>query len=204
MAGWANTVESIVVKRILGGDEPGRRVPRHGGRRDGGQGIINAPQGLNGLVVVLAALTGAIAWNLSTWFFGIPSSSSHALIGGLVGAALGSAGAVQWADVLGKVVIPMVLSPTVGFALAAITSSILGVGATKRLSAVGWGVAGNILVAWGAHDPDGRTHGRRDVLASTPPRALTSPPHEQAPRAADEAVPPHQVAGRHATRGFRP
>ncbi|MCE3555267.1 inorganic phosphate transporter [Pseudonocardia sp. RS11V-5] len=82
-----------------------------------GSGIIEAPQGLPGLAVVLAALIGAIIWNLVTWWFGLPSSSSHALIGGLVGAALASAGTVKWSGVLDKVVIPMVLSPVVGFVL---------------------------------------------------------------------------------------
>ncbi|MGH3585238.1 MAG: inorganic phosphate transporter [Pseudonocardia sp.] len=85
-----------------------------------GSGIIAAPQGMSGLIVVLAALLGAIAWNLITWWFGLPSSSSHALIGGLVGAALASSGGVQWNGVLQKVVIPMVVSPVVGFTLAAL------------------------------------------------------------------------------------
>ncbi|MGQ0576877.1 MAG: inorganic phosphate transporter [Pseudonocardia sp.] len=67
---------------------------------------------------MLAALIGAITWNLVTWWFGMPSSSSHALIGGLVGAALASAGTVQWNGVIEKVLIPMVLSPVVGFLLA--------------------------------------------------------------------------------------
>jgi PiT family inorganic phosphate transporter len=84
-----------------------------------GSGIIDAPQGLGGLIVVLAALIGAIFWNLTTWYFGLPSSSSHALIGGLVGAALASAGTVKWSGLLDKVVIPMVVSPIVGFLLAA-------------------------------------------------------------------------------------
>jgi PiT family inorganic phosphate transporter len=83
-----------------------------------GRGIIDPPAGLSGLTVVLAALIGAIAWNLATWYVGLPSSSSHALIGGLVGAALASAGTVQWDGVLDKVVIPMVVSPIVGFLLA--------------------------------------------------------------------------------------
>jgi PiT family inorganic phosphate transporter len=83
-----------------------------------GSGIIEAPKGVHGLVVVLAALVGAVVWNLLTWYFGIPSSSSHALIGGLVGAALASAGRVKWAGVIDKVVIPMVVSPLVGFTLA--------------------------------------------------------------------------------------
>ena len=53
-----------------------------------GNGIISCRRRTAGLGVVLAGLIGAIAWNLITWYFGIPSSSSHALIGGLVGAAL--------------------------------------------------------------------------------------------------------------------
>jgi PiT family inorganic phosphate transporter len=84
-----------------------------------GQGIIDAPTGVPGLVIVLAALVGAIVWNLITWYFGLPSSSSHALIGGLVGAALASSGSVKWAGVIDKVVIPMVLSPLVGIVSAA-------------------------------------------------------------------------------------
>jgi inorganic phosphate transporter, PiT family len=83
-----------------------------------GSGIIVAPQGDSGLLVVLAALVGAIVWNLITWWFGLPSSSSHALIGGLVGAAIASANTVQWTGIFQKVVIPMVLSPIVGFLLA--------------------------------------------------------------------------------------
>src|SRR5690348_2882326 len=56
-----------------------------------GGGIIDKPTGGRaGLIVVLAALVGAIVWNLGTWYFGLPSSSSHALIGGLVGAAVAS------------------------------------------------------------------------------------------------------------------
>jgi PiT family inorganic phosphate transporter len=80
-----------------------------------GKGIINTPAGQHGLVVVIAALVGAITWNLITWYFGLPSSSSHALIGGLVGAGLASASTVLWSGIVDKVVIPMVLSPAVGF-----------------------------------------------------------------------------------------
>jgi PiT family inorganic phosphate transporter len=79
-----------------------------------GSGIITLPAGKESLVVVFAALIGAISWNLITWYFGLPSSSSHALIGGLVGAAIASANTVQWHGVVDKVVIPMVLSPIVG------------------------------------------------------------------------------------------
>src|SRR5581483_7898599 len=84
-----------------------------------GKGIINPPSehGANaGLVVVLAALAGAIAWNLGTWYLGLPSSSSHALIGGLVGAALAASQTVTWHGVWEKVVLPMVMSPLIGIA----------------------------------------------------------------------------------------
>jgi PiT family inorganic phosphate transporter len=81
-----------------------------------GSGIIDPPTGQDGLVIVLAALVGAIVWNLFTWYLGLPSSSSHALIGGLVGSALAASEGVQWSGVVDKVVIPMVVSPLVGFA----------------------------------------------------------------------------------------
>jgi PiT family inorganic phosphate transporter len=69
--------------------------------------------------VVFGALMGAIVWNLVTWTFGIPSSSSHALIGGLVGAGTAKAGwaVVEWGG-LGKTIAAIVLSPALGFALA--------------------------------------------------------------------------------------
>jgi PiT family inorganic phosphate transporter len=72
-------------------------------------------------VAVAAALIGAIAWNLITWYYGIPSSSSHALIGGILGAGIAEAGlaAPKWDAVLEKVVVPLFASPVVGFLLAA-------------------------------------------------------------------------------------
>jgi phosphate/sulfate permease len=79
-----------------------------------GKGIISPPNGREGLAVILAALLGAIAWNLFTWRFGLPSSSSHALIGGLIGAALVASQGVHWFGIWRKVVIPMVISPLVG------------------------------------------------------------------------------------------
>jgi PiT family inorganic phosphate transporter len=85
-----------------------------------GTGIIDPPSGVHGLVVVAASLLGAISWNMITWYFGLPSSSSHALIGGLVGAALAASATVHWDGVVAKVVIPMVVSPIAGFLLAGI------------------------------------------------------------------------------------
>jgi PiT family inorganic phosphate transporter len=80
--------------------------------------VISPPSGSTGLVVVIAGLVGAITWNLTTWYFGLPSSSSHALIGGLVGAALASGSVVAWSAIEQKVLIPMVLSPLAGFTVA--------------------------------------------------------------------------------------
>src|ERR687891_1771286 len=67
--------------------------------------------------IVFAGLIGAIAWNLATWYFGLPSSSSHALIGGVVGAALVAEGgdAVIGEGLLGKVAVPALLAPTLAF-----------------------------------------------------------------------------------------
>jgi len=72
-------------------------------------------------IVVFGALIGAISWNIITWYFGIPSSSSHALIGGLVGAALAKAGpgALIWSGV-GKTVAFIIISPLLGFLLGSL------------------------------------------------------------------------------------
>jgi PiT family inorganic phosphate transporter len=83
-----------------------------------GKGIIDT--GLATPETVLAALIGAIVWNLLTWWQGLPSSSSHALVGGLVGAALAQSGekGVQWHGLIHKVVLPGLWSPTSAFVLA--------------------------------------------------------------------------------------
>jgi len=80
-----------------------------------GKGIIDT--GLATPKTVLAALVGAIVWNLLTWWLGLPSSSSHALIGGLVGAALAQSGekGVLWHGIAHKVVIPALWAPTTAF-----------------------------------------------------------------------------------------
>src|ERR687896_149510 len=177
--------------------------------------------------IVLAGLVGAIAWDLITWYLGLPTSSSHALIGGVSGSAVAAAGldVMKWDGLVGKVLIPSLLAPALGVVGAAgvmlvilwsirkvspgivnaaaamglgtyaggwriirtlgqrvakleppqgfaaetatasilwvtghvgfpvstthtISGSVLGAGATRRFSAVRWGVAGNILVAW--------------------------------------------------------
>lgn len=90
-----------------------------------GKGIIKPPTGTHGLVIVFAAVVGGIAWNLLTWLFGLPSSSTHALIGGLVGAALGAGTIVEWHGLVSKVVIPMAVSPVVGLLLGFLLMTII-------------------------------------------------------------------------------
>jgi len=72
--------------------------------------------------VVFAGLVGGILWNLATWYLGIPSSSSHALIGGVIGSTIAAAGghAVQWHGVVSKVILPAVLSPVIAGGVAAL------------------------------------------------------------------------------------
>jgi PiT family inorganic phosphate transporter len=79
-------------------------------------GLATTPEGHDGQVIVAAALVGAIAWNLLTWRLGIPSSSSHALIGGLLGAVVVGVGfdAIIAGGVRDKVLVPLVLSPILG------------------------------------------------------------------------------------------
>jgi len=83
-----------------------------------GQGIVDSTTITT--QTILAGLLGAIVWNLFTWWFGLPSSSSHALIGGLVGAALAQSGTdgVLWHGLAHKVVIPAIVSPIIAFAVA--------------------------------------------------------------------------------------
>jgi PiT family inorganic phosphate transporter len=82
-----------------------------------GSGLVQLPTGISSLAIVFAGVVGAITWNLITWYFGLPSSSSHALIGGLVGATIAASGTVLWDGILEDVVLPMIVSPLVGFFL---------------------------------------------------------------------------------------
>jgi inorganic phosphate transporter, PiT family len=82
-----------------------------------GSGLVELPTGVSSLGIVFAGVVGAITWNLVTWYFGLPSSSSHALIGGLVGSTIAASGTVLWSGLGESVLLPMVISPLVGFAL---------------------------------------------------------------------------------------
>src|SRR5205823_437644 len=166
--------------------------------------VVDPSAGVITVGVVFAGLVGAIGWNLITFYLGLPSSSSHALVGGVVGAAVARSGLhVVEADGMRKIGVFIVLSPLVGLAahtaiglgtlsggwrivktmgskitrlqpvggVAAesaaaatlfftssagipvstthtITGAIIGVGATRRLSAVRWGIAGDVVTAW--------------------------------------------------------
>jgi PiT family inorganic phosphate transporter len=81
-----------------------------------GSGIVMTPTGAHGQTIIAAALIGGIAWNLLTWRLGLPSSSSHALIGGLLGATVAALGAsaVRLDALVTKVVVPLVGSPIIG------------------------------------------------------------------------------------------
>ena len=90
-----------------------------------GKGIVDTD--LVTLPLVLSALVGAVVWNLTTWYFALPSSSSQALFGGLIGAMLAAVGisGVEWSGVVDKIILPMVLSPVIGFAAAYLLMTIL-------------------------------------------------------------------------------
>jgi PiT family inorganic phosphate transporter len=82
-----------------------------------GKGIVGLPPGRESLGVMLAGLVSAIIWNLVTWYLGFPSSSSHALFGGLIGATIfAPGGVVFWRGFADNVVVPMIVSPLIGFA----------------------------------------------------------------------------------------
>lgn len=125
-----------------------------------GKGVIDVETSNAGLVVVMAGLLGAIAWNLITWWLGLPSSSSHALIGGLVGAALAASQVVYWDGVREKVLIPMIISPLIGMTAAfALTLGLQWIFRNAKKSRAGKGfrigqifAAGTMSVGHGLQD----------------------------------------------------
>ena len=115
-----------------------------------GKGVIDVETSNAGLVVVMAALLGAIAWNLLTWWRGLPSSSSHALIGGLVGSALAASQVVHWDGVKEKVLIPMVISPVIGMSAAfLLTLALQWIFRNAKKSRAGHGFRGAQILAAG-------------------------------------------------------
>jgi PiT family inorganic phosphate transporter len=119
------STRALTPRVALGVAAVGNFIGAHFGARVAktvGSGIVELPTGVPSLGIVFSAVVGAITWNLLTWYFGLPSSSSHALIGGLLGATIFalSLDAVQWGNLLLKVVIPMVASPLTGLVLGAL------------------------------------------------------------------------------------
>jgi PiT family inorganic phosphate transporter len=119
------STRALTPRVALGVAAVGNFIGAHFGARVAktvGSGIVELPTGVSSLGIVFAAVVGATTWNLLTWYFGLPSSSSHALIGGLLGATIFalSLDAVQWGNLLVKVVIPMVASPLTGLVLGAL------------------------------------------------------------------------------------
>lgn len=89
------------------------------------KGIVDS--GVVTLEIVLAGLAGGIVWNLVTWLFGIPSSSSHALVGGVVGAVLAAAGTggVLWAGLVAKVLLPALIAPLVAILVGTVATALV-------------------------------------------------------------------------------
>jgi inorganic phosphate transporter, PiT family len=125
-----------------------------------GEGIVDTAAVTQ--TVVLAALIGAIVWNIITWRLGLPSSSSHALIGGLIGATIINAGlnGVIWSGVVFKVLLPMFLSPVLGFIVARILMTLLlwivqsrnPVRVNKSFRTLQWGSSAFVAFSHGSND----------------------------------------------------
>lgn len=90
--------------------------------QDGAGGLVSGIDAQEAMFIIFAGLIGGILWNLLTWLLGLPSSSSHALFGGLIGAGLAAIGTsgINWDGLVVKVIIPAVLSPVIAGAIAAI------------------------------------------------------------------------------------
>ena len=129
-----------------------------------GKGLVEP--GAITMATVLSGLLGAIVWNLITWWLGLPSSSSHALIGGLCGAAIATAGGnwgiLQWgAGLWPKVILPMLTSPVIGFAAAAILMFVMLICLQKARPHLVQKLFGKLQLlsaAWMAH-----SHGLNDA-----------------------------------------
>ena len=185
------------------------------------QGIVESDDVTT--TVVFAGLIGAIAWNLATWYFGLPSSSSHALIGGLVGAAFAASGAsaIQVDGLVEKVIVPGIVAPILAFTVAGIAILIayrivgrLRPGPVNRAYRLGQLVSGSMFsLAHGTNDAQKTmgiitlalvAHGNLPATASTSPRGSSSrrrPPSRWAPtRAAGGSSAPSAAGSSRWTR----
>jgi PiT family inorganic phosphate transporter len=117
------------------------------------------------LPVILGGLVGAIAWNLLTWYFGIPSSSSHALVGGFAGAAIAGAGtqAIMWSG-FKKILLSFLVSPFAGVAIGFVVMSLLNVGLQSVTRAAVNRIFGKLQIVSAA--AMAYTHGGNDAQKS--------------------------------------
>ena len=129
-----------------------------------GKGLVDT--NVVSMTTVLSAVIAAFTWNITTWWFGLPSSSSHALIGGLCGAALAAAkgnwSVIKWnAGVWPKVVVPMITSPFAGFIFGALLMFLLFVALQRFTPHLVYSLCGQLQIfsaAWMAH-----SHGTNDA-----------------------------------------
>jgi len=129
-----------------------------------GKGLVDT--NVVSMTTVLSAVIAAFTWNITTWWFGLPSSSSHALIGGLCGAALAAAkgnwSVIKWnAGVWPKVVVPMITSPFAGFIFGALLMFLLFVALQRFTPHLVHSLFGKLQIfsaAWMAH-----SHGTNDA-----------------------------------------
>ena len=129
-----------------------------------GKGLVDT--NVVSMTTVLSAVIAAFTWNITTWWFGLPSSSSHALIGGLCGAALAAANGnwsvIKWnAGVWPKVVVPMITSPFAGFIFGALLMFLLFVALQRFTPHLVHSLFGKLQIfsaAWMAH-----SHGTNDA-----------------------------------------
>lgn len=129
-----------------------------------GKGLVD-PHAVT-VLVVLSALLAAILWNLFTWWFGMPSSSSHALVGGLCGAALagthGNWHVLNWSSGLWpKLVVPMVISPIIGFFAGAILMALMTIALRRVRPSLIQGIFGKLQIVSASFM--GLSHGTNDA-----------------------------------------
>ena len=119
-------------------------------------GLVEGLSAETAMTIIFAGLVGGILWNLITWLLGLPSSSSHALFGGLIGAGLAGAVTINWAGIIGKIIVPAFLSPVIAGLVAAVGTFLVyavtkGVGERRREAGFRWGQIGTASLVSLAH-----------------------------------------------------
>lgn len=118
--------------------------------------LVDGLSAQTAMSIIFAGLVGGILWNLLTWLLGLPSSSSHALFGGLIGAGLAGAVALNWSGIIGKIIVPALLSPAIACAVAALGTFLVyaltkRVGEGRRDAGFRWGQIGTASLVSLAH-----------------------------------------------------